>query len=179
MYAVITQMVGVVGAVLFIISYQIKSNKKLLIVQSLGGLTFALQFILLGGYSGCVALVILVSKNFIISQRGKWKISDSTWTLAAILAACIINAVFNWSVWYDIFSFAAVLAGVLGYWGSNARHIRIANLFLACPAWIIYDFMVGSYAGIVSESITIISIIVSIYRFGWKALGENSSEFRE
>lgn len=177
MYDIITQLVGVVGAAIFVLSYQIKSNRKLLFTQCLGAFIFSFQFILLGGYSGCVALLILVTKNIIISQRGKWRISDSKWTLVALILASAVNAVYNWTAWYDLLSFAAVLCGVIGYWGNNARMIRAINLFAACPAWIVYDFCVGSYAGIVSESITIISILVSIHRFGWKALGENSGEF--
>lgn len=53
----------------------------------------------------------------------------------------------------------------------------MSNLFCASPAWLLYDVMVGSIAGIVNEAITLTSIIVSVLRFGWKELGDPESAF--
>ena len=41
---------------------------------------------------------------------------------------------------------------------------------------LLYDLIIHSWGGALSESITIISILVSIFRFGWKNLGEDSFE---
>lgn len=35
------------------------------------------------------------------------------------------------------------------------------------PLWIIYDVIVESWAGILDEVVTELSIIISIIRFGW------------
>ena len=61
----------------------------------------------------------------------------------------------------------------------NALNIRKANLFVACPAWLIYDIIFHSYAGILNEVITITSILISIWRFGWKNLGDPNSGFSQ
>ncbi len=53
----------------------------------------------------------------------------------------------------------------------------MSNLFCASPAWLLYDVMVGSAAGVVNELITLGSIIISIFRFGWKELGNPESSF--
>ena len=54
--------------------------------------------------------------------------------------------------------------------------IRLSNLFCASPCWLIFDIIVGSIGGILNETILIVSILVSIYRYGWKGLGENKFE---
>ena len=41
---------------------------------------------------------------------------------------------------------------------------------------LLYDLIIHSWGGALNESITIISILVSIFRFGWKNLGEDSFE---
>ena len=38
------------------------------------------------------------------------------------------------------------------------------------PLWIIYDGIIGSWAGILDEIVTEVSMIVSIFRFGWENL---------
>ncbi|MBO5568468.1 MAG: YgjV family protein, partial [Clostridia bacterium] len=38
------------------------------------------------------------------------------------------------------------------------------------PLWIVYDVIVGSWAGILDEVVTELSIIISIIRYGWKNL---------
>ena len=38
------------------------------------------------------------------------------------------------------------------------------------PLWIVYDIAVGSWAGILDEIVSEVSMIVSIARYGWKNL---------
>ena len=44
---------------------------------------------------------------------------------------------------------------------------------------LIYDIIFHSYAGILNEVITITSILISIWRFGWKNLGDPNSGFSQ
>jgi len=44
------------------------------------------------------------------------------------------------------------------------------------PLWIIYDVIIGSWAGILDEIVTEISMIVSIFRYGWKNLDSVSDQ---
>lgn len=46
------QMIGFAGVLFFLASYQVRSNRLLFALQTLGCLTFCLQFALLGAYSG-------------------------------------------------------------------------------------------------------------------------------
>lgn len=39
------------------------------------------------------------------------------------------------------------------------------------PLWIIYNILVGSWAGIMDEIVSEISRITSIVRYGWENLG--------
>ena len=57
----------------------------------------------------------------------------------------------------------------IGYWTDNARKIRVSQL-IGSPCTLLYDLIVRSFGGALSEGITIVSILVSIRRFGWKAL---------
>ena len=54
----IIQGIGFVGVALFIISYQIKSNRALFLCQMLGCIVFCLQFFIMGAYTGAIGLIV-------------------------------------------------------------------------------------------------------------------------
>lgn len=65
---------------------------------------------------------------------------------------------------------AGSIAGTVGYWSNNARKIRLANLLVTSPCLLTYDVIVGSWGGALNETVAILSIVISILRFGWAAL---------
>lgn len=171
---IIIQAIGFVGVLWYVISYQAKSNKALFIWQMIGSATFILQMYLLGGISGCFGLVLIVIRNLLLSQEEKWTWVRNPLIAVVIIAASGVSTALTWNGWISILPWIAVAASTICYWTFNARNIRLSNLMIASPAWIIYDICVWTIAGILSESFTIISILVSIYRYGWKSLGENN-----
>ena len=170
------QAVAAVGFISFIISFQIKSNKALLVLQMFSDLMFCVQFILLGAISGCLSLFSMVLRNVVIlfKEKHKW----ARWygwviVFTLLLLACTI---YSWAGIKSLLPFVASAVSTFAYWRDNARAYRTSNLFCSCPCWLIYNVIVGSYVGILNETITMLSIIISIIRFGWKALDGNSFE---
>ena len=86
---------------------------------------------------------------------------------------------FTWAGPVSLLAFTASAFSTVCYWSNNARTLRLANLLVASPCWLVYDFIVRSWGGMASEAITIISILISIRRFGWKALGDPNSQFQQ
>ena len=72
----------------------------------------------------------------------------------------------------SILPFISVAVTSIGYWTNNAQKIRLSQM-IGSPTVLVYDFLIRSWGGVLNESIVIISIIVSIMRFGWKNMGEN------
>ena len=61
MYDMLIQGIGLIAFALFLLSYQVRSNRRLFAMQTLGNLLFALQFFLLGGVGGAIGSLISVS----------------------------------------------------------------------------------------------------------------------
>lgn len=176
MSVILVQAIGFVGVLLYMISYQVKSNKGLFIWQMAGSATFILQMFLLGGFSGCLGLIIIVIRNMFLSKIEDWPWVKHWGLAVAIIAASGVSTLLTWNGFLSILPWIAVVGSTIGYWTNNARNIRLSNLVCASPAWIIYDIAVGTIAGTITESFTLISILVSIYRYGWKSLGKNKFE---
>lgn len=168
------QLTGFVGVAFFILSYQIRSNRVLFLCQLMGCLIFCAQFILMGAYTGALSLTVSIARNALLLKADDWKWVRSKATLSAILALLLIITVSTWAGWISLLPFTAVGAASIGYWSDNARKIRLSQLLVGSPCTLVYDLMVGSWGGVTSEAITLVSILVSIYRFGWKKLGEGA-----
>lgn len=177
MREVLIQAIGFLGVLFFIISYQIKSNKALYVFQCLGSLMFCLQFFMMDQFSGSFSLIVIIIRNLMLTGYAKQKWIRWKGWLWIFSAICLLILIMTWKGPISLLPFAALTVSTILYWTNNAQKIRLANLACASPAWLIYDFMIGSWGGMLNECITLCSIIVSIYRYGWKAMGKEDSDF--
>ena len=173
------QGIGFLGVIAFIVSYQIKSNRALYIFQLLGSLLFCIQFFMLGAYSGCLSMLLNILRYALLTKYNEWKWVQRKELAWAVCAAFAVVLIFTWAGPVTILTFLASSVSTIFYWTNNAKMIRGANLFCASPCWLMYDIYAGSWGGVLNEAITLTSIIVSVVRFGWKAMGDPDSEFQK
>ena len=174
MNAYIVQGVGFVGVVLFIISYQSKSNQILFLCQLFGCVAFCTQFTIMGAYTGAITLLINIVRNILLLNADQRKWVKSKWTLLVILLLLTLMTIITWAGWPSLLPYASVGVTSIGYWTRNAQKIRLSQLF-GSPCSLLYDAIIRSWGGVINEALVIISILVSIYRFGWKNLEYETS----
>ena len=165
------QGIGFIGVALFIASYQIRSNRALFLCQLMGCIVFCVQFFLMGAYTGAISLIVNIARNLLLLKSNDWKWAKSQVALAAIIVLLLVMTIYTWAGWISVLPFASVSVTSIGYWTQNAQKIRLSQLF-GSPCTLLYDILVHSWGGAVSEGIAILSIIISILRFGWKNLGK-------
>lgn len=169
-FNILVQAIGFIGLLFFFISFQVKTNKQLFSMQTLGCLCFSLQFALLGAYSGCLTVLINIVRNAMLIRYNDCAVVRWKGWVVIFSALSLAVALFTWDGIISILPVAGTISGTVGYWTNNAKKIRIANLFINSPCMLIYDALVKSWGGVLNEGITIVSIVISIIRFGWKAL---------
>lgn len=171
MSEIFIQGLGFIGLLFFIVSYQIRSNRMLFLCQMIGCIIFCVQMCLLGAFTGAIGLVVNILRNILLLKINDWKWVKSRVTMTVILVLLIAMTVYTWGGWISILPLLSVGITTIGYWTNNAQKIRLSKLF-GSPCTLIYDILIRSWGGAMSEAITLVSIVVSIYRFGWKSLGE-------
>lgn len=162
------QLIGLIGTALFFASYQCKSNKNLFRVQFLSYLCYTVHLLLLGAVTGGISYVINTFRSFCLGS--KWKFAQSNTMCVIICLMQIAALVVTWSGWISLLPVAANIAATIGGYTYNARKIRVVGMLINSPLWIVYDIIVGSWAGILDEIVTESSMILSIIRYGWKNL---------
>jgi hypothetical protein len=167
------QAIGFVGVAFFIASYQIKSNRALFLCQMIGCIIFCVQFFIMGAYTGAVSLIINIIRNLLLVKRAEWKWVDRRSTMLAILALLAAMTIYTWNGIISLLPFVMVAVTTIGYWSNNAQKIRLFQL-IGSPCTLAYDLIVRTWGGALSEAIAIVSILFSIYRFGWRNLNVQS-----
>lgn len=165
---ILIQAIGLAGTAVFFISYQCKSNKNLFRTQFVSYLCYTVHLFLLGASTGAISYVLNTLRSFCLGSDKDFLKSK---TMCAVICVLQLAALaLTWSGPVSILPVAANIAATIGGYSHNAGKIRLVGMFVNSPLWIIYDIAVGSWAGILDEAVTELSMIVSIIRYGWKNL---------
>ena len=156
--SIFIQAIGLFGTVLFFLSYQCKNNRTLFRVQFVSYLCYTVHLLMLGAITGGISYVLNTVRSFCLGSRSRFLKGK-----IMCAALCVMQV-------------AANIAATVGGYTYNPRKIRLVGMLVNSPLWIIYDVIIGSWAGILDEIVTEISMIVSIFRYGWKNLDSVSDQ---
>ncbi len=162
----VAQAVGFAGIVVSIISFQFKDHKKLMILRAANELLLGIQYLLLGAYTGMAMNFIGVIRDVVFADMVKK--GKSTIKARALFSGIFaISGLFTYDGFKTIFSSGAKVISTCLYGSSNTSVVRFGVLFTNL-SWLVYDFAVESYAGCLSDIVTIISVVVAIIRLDLK-----------
>ena len=168
MYDVIAQIIGIFGMLAAMISYQCKTNRNYFIFQGLCGVFFSIQFIMIGAWAG----LMFNAYNIVRAVMYQSKIARTkicVIALEALVLACALTSIFAFKeVWWLVsLAYIAHATGTLSMWTRNGKTIRVAQLAIVSPFWLLYDALIPtpSIGGILCEVFNMISVIVSFIRF--------------
>lgn len=167
------QAIGILGTILFFLSFQCKSNKNLFRVQFVSYFFYTTHLLLLGATTGGISYILNTIRSFCLGSKNDFLKGKVMCSIICILQ--LMTLALTWDKWWSILPVAANIASTIGGYTYNARKIRIAGMFINSPLWIIYDVLVGSWAGILDEVASEASMIISIVRYGWKNLDKIES----
>ncbi len=159
---IIAQGIGYIGLVMCILSFQFKKHKTVLLFRTLSEPFFAAQYLLMGAYTGCAACLLGVVRNLVFTrvvEKGRstlpWQILfGAVYTLAGIL---------TWEGPLSLFVITAKLISTVAYGISDTMIVRIMSL-PASFCWMAYNIICFATAGILTEIISEISIVVGFIR---------------
>ena len=162
---IIAQIIGLLGTGCMLASFQSKENKGYFLLQFSYNVLYIVHYILLGALSGSLTVILsLIRNGLLLMSDRKWARWNG-WVVLLVLAS-IYAVVISWDNIFSIFPAIAMISMTIANWTMNGKTIRLCNLFVGSPAWLIYNIRYFSISGIIAETLSIISIIISIKRFG-------------
>ncbi len=161
-YGIFVQFIGYIGLAWAVIAFQCKSHKKVMIFRTLNEMFFAVQYVLLGSYTGVAMNLIGSARNLIFARRVQRGESTKIWQIIFSAAFAAIGLLTS----QGLVSIMVILAKVVttfAYTMKNTKYIRLLTLPTSI-CWLVYNISCSSGAGILCEAFTICSIITAIIR---------------
>ncbi len=161
----IGQILGIVGLIVTVLSYQFKKMNTVMMLQIFSCLCFTISFILIGSIASAIMNGISILRSIIFSID-KIKTKLLTFISMQLMYAMggVIAYFYASPKWMIIFVILASFISTYAIWTNNPTKFRVIQVLAVSPLWITNNILVFSIGGILTESFNIISIIVYFIR---------------
>lgn len=143
---ILAQVFGLIALILMVVSLQKHSYKDLLRMQLVANALCIAQYLCLWSLSGVFTSIITTSRNFIFARYKKRR-PPIGWLLL-VLAILVVAGFCLYTDFVSLLPIAAGLIYSIAMWRGQLTMIRWADI-ISCTLYIIYNFSVGAYVGIV------------------------------
>ena len=158
----IGQILGIVAIILGFISYQVKTQKQLLFMQTSVAAVFGVHYFLIGAYSGMIMNFINIPRNFFYDRRTQ-KGSKSEILPTIFVAIQASMCVLTWEAWYSIFVLLGIGINTYCMSFSNPQNVR-KSILVTSPLVLTYDIFARSIGGSIYETVALVSAFIGILR---------------
>ena len=164
----IANAVGIAAVIVYLLSYQQKTQKKIAAFNMTCRGLYVAQYVLLGAFSGAV-LDILCMIVLLPAQRKEkaWVQKYKIWIIAASALALIIAGLLLDKTIFGLLVILGCILQMIAFWMDSEKKIRLVCL-LACPCWLAYNLASGAYGSSIGDVMTIISILIAMFRYDFK-----------
>lgn len=178
---IVAQIIGIFAMAFAILSFQQRTPKKILLMQFCASVLFTAHYFLKGAFAGAIMNIIAFIRAIVFSNQEKceWAKSKSCAYLFCFLFVLVypfeflVLKTYNDSLASYIIKLTPFFVESLPVIGSvfmtfsfrlkDASKVRLFYL-LGSPLWLIYNIVVGSIGGTLTESFDIVSIIIAYFR---------------
>ena len=151
--------VALIASILMLISGIVKNRKKIIYIQTLQILTFALSDLILGGYTGTVINLISLVRNY-------WCYKDklnNTKKAILIILSITFSLIFNNLGSLGLLPLISTVVYTCFMDVKNTIKLKLLIIFTMI-LWLIYDTLIRSYTSAIFDVFSIIANSVTIYQ---------------
>ena len=159
----IAQIIGFIGLAVSILAFQFKKHRGIVLTKSLSELIFSIQYILLGAWSGAILDFISVIRNLLYGHLVK-KNRSTTPVIIAFGIFVLATGFVAYDGWVSLLPVVSKLLTTISYGLKKEKWLRLITL-PSCIFWIMYNAYIGVIAGILVDSLALISLLIAIYKF--------------
>lgn len=158
----IGQILGIVAIILGFISYQVRTQRQLLLMQTLVAVVFGAHYFLIGAYSGMAMNLVNIFRNAAYDYRERKGVRSRLIPLSFVAIQVFICAL-TWEAWYSVFVLLGIGINTYCMSFSDPQNVR-KSILITSPLVLTYDIFAHSIGGSVYESVSIVSAFIGILR---------------
>ena len=154
---------GFISVGLFFYSYQRTQKSKIMIIQTVATALSCVQYLLIGAFSGFALNIVCIVRNFIFFYRDRNR--STKLTSPILLALCLaVVSIFSWEGIHSLLITLGLVVNTICMGVFNTKTFR-KTILISSSLILVYNIFAFSYSGILSESISLISVIIGIIRY--------------
>lgn len=165
---IIAQILGIMAVIAFLLSFQFKTRRSIILVNLTSRIFYILQYIFLGAFEGAILDFIGLVSSFIARNKEKEYIAN--YYKGFIISINIILLIAGILVYENIFSLFAMIGiffEIMALFFTKEKNIRILSL-ISAPFWLVYNFANAAYGSAVGCVLVIVSIVIAMFRLDLK-----------
>ena len=159
---VLGQFFGFVAVILGFLSFQMKTSKNLLVVQTFTSLVFSLHYLLLGAFPAALLNAVGIIRNIVYNRKDKKALLDKAvpWVFAVMM---VVLGLWSWQGIHSFLVIAGIGINTVCLSLKNPQNIR-KSILVSSPLVLMYDVFEFSLGGMIYETVVIISSVIGIVR---------------
>ena len=159
----IGQALGILAIALGFLTYQVRTQRAVIVAQMAVAFCFVLHFLLIGAVTGMALNVVALIRNLAYFWREKQGKRGQILPIAFTVVMAIVGLL-TWEAWYSVFMLAGLVINSYCMSFYDPQKVR-ASILVSSPMALLYDILVLSIGGAIYESVAVISAAVGLWRF--------------
>lgn len=160
---IIGQILGIVAVLLGFLSYQVKNDKQLMLMQALTSAVFVVHYYLLGAIPGAVLNIICILRNMVYYFKDRKFYKPKLYPILFAVIMFILGLYSSNGI-HSVFVISGLVISTVCFSFKEAQNVR-KSVLVTCPMVLIYDVIERSYGGVIYESVAMISALLGIIRY--------------
>lgn len=157
--------IGILAVALFVLSYQQKKRKNIIICNAVSRVLYVIQYLLLSAFSGAVLDVLGIFASILAQKKNVGFVKKHLkLVIIAVNTAIVICGLLLYKSPVDLLPLFGVLLHTGAFWLNREKHIRIIS-FLGSPFWLAYNLISAAYGSALGDIMTMCSIGLAITRY--------------
>ncbi|MBE6627074.1 MAG: YgjV family protein [Ruminococcaceae bacterium] len=157
----IANIVALIAMAISFASYQLNSQRKLLVMQIFSNLLTGISFMILGAWTGVAMNCIAIIRNIVYSNK---RAKSAGWIPFAFAAVMIGFGIATWTEWYCVLMVVGWVVNTLSLSSPSPQFIR-KSILVSSPLACVYSLLARNYLSAAKETMSMISAIIGIIRF--------------
>lgn len=157
--------VGVAAVAVFVLSYQQKTRRGIVLCNAISRGLYVAQYLLLGAFEGAVLDILGILASVLAQRKDTPFIKKHL--KSVVIGVNLLIVIAGLLLYKNVFSLLPMFGVLLhtgAFWLSDERRIRAVS-FLGSPFWLVYNLVTHAYGSAVGDLLTMGSIGLAIYRY--------------
>lgn len=157
----IAQIIGFIGFVFLGISNLSNKRKNIVLFQIVSSIFFSIHYYMINAITASILNVIGIFRGITFYNKDR-DIKLNNIYLSMYIFIYVVIGLYTYDSVISLLPVIAYILYTISIFNDKEIYIKLINI-LVSSLWLVYDFIYKSYAGIISDTLMIITLIIGIY----------------